>query len=85
MTQEEKEIQVKRFFAQKRESYFQMILANLLQNPSVTHETMVTVSGKDGSQHAKANILDIVDTAIEGADYALEKLFPIPTEDKEDE
>ena len=41
---------------------------------------MVTVSGKDGSEHAKVNILDIVDTALEGADYVIEKLYPIKAE-----
>ena len=69
-----------RAIAMKRETYFQLILSNLLRNEKATHETMVTVSGKDGSEHAKVNILDIVDTAIEGADYVIEKLYPIKTE-----
>lgn len=84
LTPEQKAEQVARFFTQKREQYFQIILGNLLRNEKATHETMVTVSGKDGSQHTKVNILDIVDNAIEGADYAIEKLFPLPTEKKED-
>jgi phosphoribosylaminoimidazole-succinocarboxamide synthase len=66
-----------RAIAMKRETYFQLILSNLLRNEKATHETMVTVSGKDGSEHAKVNILDIVDTALEGADYVIEKLYPI--------
>ncbi len=69
-----------RAIAMKRETYFQLILTNLLRNEKATHETMVTVSGKDGSEHAKVNILDIVDTALEGADYVIEKLYPIKTE-----
>ena len=69
-----------RAIAMKRETYFQLILANLLRNEKATHETMVTVSGKDGSEHTKVNILDIVDTALEGADYVIEKLYPIKTE-----
>ena len=69
-----------RAIAMKRETYFQLILSNLLRNEKATHETMVTVSGKDGSEHAKVNILDIVDTALEGADYVIEKLYPIKTE-----
>ena len=69
-----------RAIAMKRETYFQLILSNLLRNEKATHETMVTVSGKDGSEHTKVNILDIVDTAIEGADYVIEKLYPIKTE-----
>ena len=69
-----------RAIAMKRETYFQLILTNLLRNEKSTHETMVTVSGKDGSEHAKVNILDIVDTALEGADYVIEKLYPIKAE-----
>lgn len=69
-----------RAIAMKRETYFQLILTNLLRNEKATHETMVTVSGKDGSEHAKVNILDIVDTALEGADYVIEKLYPIKAE-----
>ena len=69
-----------RAIAMKRETYFQLILSNLLRNEKATHETMVTVSGKDGSEHAKVNILDIVDTALEGADYVIEKLYRIKAE-----
>lgn len=69
-----------RAIAMKRETYFQLILTNLLRNEKATHETMVTVSGKDGSEHTKVNILDIVDSALEGADYVIEKLYPIKTE-----
>jgi hypothetical protein len=69
-----------RAIAMKRETYFQLILTNLLRNEKATHETMVTVSGKDGSEHAKVNIIDIVDTALEGADYVIEKLYPIKAE-----
>ena len=69
-----------RAIAMKRETYFQLILSNLLRNEKATHETMVTVSGKDGSEHTKVNILDIVDTALEGADYVIEKLYPIKAE-----
>ena len=71
-----------RAIAMKRETYFQGILYNLLRNEKATHETMVTVSGKDGSEHTKVNILDIVDTALEGADYVIEKLYPIKKEDE---
>ena len=69
-----------RAIAMKRETYFQLILTNLLRNEKATHETMVTVSGKDGSEHTQVNILDIVDTALEGADYVIEKLYPIKAE-----
>lgn len=69
-----------RAIAMKRETYFQLILTNLLRNEKATHETMVTVSGKDGSEHTKVNILDIVDTALEGADYVISLLYPIKAE-----
>jgi hypothetical protein len=66
LTDQQKAEQVARFFTQKRESYFELILANLIQ----------------AGTHPK----DAVDLAIEGADYAIEKLFPLPTaEKKEDE
>lgn len=64
LTPEQKAEQVARFFTQKREQYFQLILANLIQ--------------------AGTPPKDAVDLAIEGADYAIEKLFPLPTEKKED-
>ena len=74
-----------RAIAMKRETYFQLILSNLLRNEKATHETMVTVSGKDGKEHRQANILEIVDNAIAGADYAIERLFPLPTAEKKED
>ena len=64
LTPEQKAEHVARFFTQKRESYFQLILANLIQ----------------AGTHTK----DAVDLAIEGADYAIEKLFPLPTAEKKE-
>ena len=64
LTPEQKAEQVARFFTQKREQYFQLILANLIQ----------------AGTHPK----DAVDLAIEGADYAIEKLFPLPTAEKKE-
>ena len=61
LTPEQKAEQVARFFAQKRESYFQGLLFNLAHTAG-----------------PEADIKAIVDKAIEGADYALEKLFPLP-------
>lgn len=74
---ESQEQQVIRAIAMKREAFFQLILGNLLHNPNVVHETMVTVSGKDGKEHRQINIIDIVDSAMDGADYAVKKLFNI--------
>ena len=68
LTPEQKAEQVARFFAQKRESYFQGLLFNLAHTAG-----------------PEADIKAIVDKAIEGADYAIERLFPLPTEKKEGE
>ena len=70
LTPEQKAEQVARFFAQKRESYFQLILANLVQGTARTGNEI--------------NIRLLVVAALDGADYAIEKLFPLPTEKKED-
>ena len=61
LTPEQKAEQVARFFAQKRESYFQGLLFNLAHTAG-----------------PEADIKAIVDKAIEGADYAIERLFPLP-------
>jgi len=82
MTAEEKERQVARFLAQKREAYFQLILGNLLQNPNAVREAQITVKGTDGIARAQLNILDIVDAAMEGSAYIMEKMY---TESKEGE
>lgn len=54
--------QILRAIAMKRESYFQGILYNLIQ------------SGKD------ASVKTMVDLALEGADYVIERLYPIKQE-----
>ena len=53
----EQEMQIARFLANKKENFFQLILANLIQ------------AGK--------NPKEAVDLAIEGADYAIVKLYPV--------
>lgn len=63
LTKEEQEAQIARFFSQKRESLFQLILANLLQNPN-----------------CKTDLEPVVDAALKAADYAIEKLYPLPKE-----
>lgn len=65
LTEDEKAQQIARFLAQKREQFFQLILANSLQNV----------------QLIPADISQFVDTAIAGADYALEKLYPVKQEE----
>lgn len=63
ITKEEQAAQIARFFSQKREALFQLILANLLQNPN-----------------CKAALEPVVDAALWAADYAIEKLYPLPKE-----
>ena len=75
MTAEERQQQVVRFLAQKRESYFQLILANLCQNPNAVRETKVTVKVADGTARTQLNIIDIVDAALEGSDYLMQKMY----------
>ena len=67
LTPEQKAEQVARFFTQKRESYFQGLLFNLVHTAG-----------------PEADIKEIVDKAIEGADYAIERLFPLPTAEKKE-
>ena len=68
LTPEQKAEQVARFFTQKREQYFQLILGNILQNP----------------ESRAISVKTAVDIAIEGADYTIEKLFPLPTAEKKE-
>lgn len=64
LTEDEKAQQIARFLSQKREQFFQGILFNLLHS--------VQVVTPDLSQ--------FVDAAIAAADYAIEKLYPLPKE-----
>ena len=58
----DKNEQILRAIAMKRESYFQGILFNIIQ------------TGKN------TNIKEMIDVALEGADYVIEKLYPIKQE-----
>lgn len=68
LTPEQKAEQVARFFTQKRESYFQLILGNILHG---------ALPGVDKKR--------VIDECLEAADYAIKRLYPIPTEKKEGE
>lgn len=69
-SKEEQEMQIARFILNKKETFFQLILANLLQNPAIVNSNGDIV------------LKEIMDTAIDGADYAITKLYPV--EKKED-
>ena len=62
---EQKQEAMVRFFTQKRESFTTGILFNLSQNPSVLDD----LDGKS-----------LVDTAVDMADYLIEKLYPLKEE-----
>ena len=61
LTPEQKQEAMLRFFTQKRESFTTGILFNLCQNPAM----------KDSDPKV------VVDTAVEMADYLIEKLYPL--------
>jgi hypothetical protein len=65
LTPEQKQEAMLRFFTQKRESFTTGILFNLCQNPSVLDD----LDGKS-----------LVDTAVDMADYLIEKLYPLKEE-----
>ena len=81
-TEEEKNLQVARYLANEKKTYFQILLANLAQNPAIVQTNKVTVKMDDGKEHHQFNIIDIVDAALDGADYIIEKMYPV--EKKED-
>ena len=66
LTKEEQAQQIARFFAQKREALFQGILFNAIRIwPSEKYLDLKVA----------------VDASLEAADYALEKLYPMPKEE----
>ena len=67
-TKEEQAQQIARFFSQKREQYFSLILANAIQ-----------------ADYRNVALKQIVDESIQAADYAVEKLYPLPAEPKQEE
>ena len=77
---DEKELQVARFLANERKTFFQLILANLLQHPAFVKVTQ-GIKG-DGSDFMAISVRSAIDAATDGADYALAKLYPV--EKKED-
>ena len=64
LTPEQKQEAMVRFFSQKRESFSTGILFNMCQNPAM----------------ADTDPKVVVDSAVEMADYLMEKLYPIKAE-----
>ena len=79
-SQQEKEMQIARFLANKKETFFQLILANLIQNPAFV-QIREGMNG-DFSDFKSISVRAAIDAAADGADYALTKLYPV--EKKED-
>ena len=71
MTNEEKQQRIMQILTQKREAFSISILSGMLQG-AVTNKDVTNFQCKS-----------LVDLAVEMADALLEKLYPIPKEDKE--
>ena len=71
LTPEQKAEQVARFYTQKRQELFNGLLFNLAHGAAQTFNDF--------------DIKAVVDKALEGADYAIEKLFPLPTAEKKED
>ena len=71
-TKEEQEMQIARFFANKREQFAINILANIVKGNAFAYP-------KDQD---KESFLAVTELAVEMADRLLEKLYPVKLEDK---
>ena len=71
LTDEEKQQRIIHFITQKREAFSINILSGMLQG-AVTNKDVTNIQCKS-----------IVDLAVEMADALMEKLYPMPKEDKE--
>ena len=69
VTEEEKNLQIARYLANEKKTYFQLILSSTLRNDALSRANVF-------------NIKQMVDDALDGADYILTKLYPV--EKKED-
>ena len=71
MTDEEKQQRIMQILTQKRENFSLSILSGMVQG-AVTNKDVTNI-------HCKS----LVDLAVEMADALMEKLYPMPKEDKE--
>lgn len=71
MTDEEKQQRIMQILTQKREAFSISILSGMVQG-AVTNKVVTNIQCKF-----------LVDLAVEMADALMEKLYPIPKEDKE--
>ena len=71
LTDEEKQQRIMQFFTQKREQFAVTILSGMVQG-AVTNKDVTNIQCKS-----------LVDLAVDMADALMEKLYPMPKEDKE--
>ena len=71
MTDEEKQQRIMQILTQKRETFSLTILSGMVQG-AVTNKDVTNIQCKS-----------LVDLAVEMADALMEKLYPMPKEDKE--
>ena len=71
MTDEEKQQRIMQILTQKRETFSLSILSEMVQG-AVTNKDVTNIQCRS-----------LVDLAVEMADALMEKLYPIPKEDKE--
>ena len=71
MTDEEKQQRIMQILTQKRETFSLSILSEMVQG-AVTNKDITNIQCKS-----------LVDLAVEMADALMEKLYPMPKEDKE--
>lgn len=82
MTTPTQEQQIIRTIAMKRESYFTLILGNLLRNESVMAERYAeTPDGKVTTRIV--GIKEVIDTAFEGSAYIINKMYTAQPEGEE--
>ena len=73
---DEKDLQVARFLANERKTFFQIILSNLLQHQAFVKVTQ-GIKGDGYSDFMTISVRAAIDAATDGADYALSKLYPV--------
>ena len=70
LTEEEKKVKIMQFLQQKRETFAVNILCNMMQG-AITNKNVTNFDCKS-----------LVDLSVEMADKLIEKLYPLPEEDK---
>ena len=77
---DERKQRIMQFLQQKREQFTLTILNGLCSNPKTLEERVVVSSG--GGQHTEiTNAEKVVNLAVDMADKAMEKLYPIKEEE----